>query len=49
MHGATFRLLAGSSRRPAMRHSAAALGAVAAARALDEEDRGGWASARILG
>jgi hypothetical protein len=49
MCGASFRLLAGSSRRPATSHGAAALGVVAVAHALEEEDGGGWASARLLG
>jgi hypothetical protein len=35
MHGALFRLLAGSSRWPATAHGTAALGAVVAARALE--------------
>jgi hypothetical protein len=49
MRGASFRLLAGSSWRPETAHDVAALGAVAAAQALEEEDGGGWASARLLG
>jgi hypothetical protein len=48
MRGASFWLLTGSSQWPATTHGAAALGVVAAARALDEEDGGGWADARIL-
>jgi hypothetical protein len=51
MHTTSFRLLVGSSRRPAMAHSAVVLGAVvvAAAQVLEEEDGGGWAGARLLG
>jgi hypothetical protein len=44
-----FWLLAGSSRRSALAHGTAALGALAVARALEEEDGGGWAGARLLG
>jgi hypothetical protein len=49
MRGALFRLLIGSSRWLAMAHNAAALGAMAAARALEEEDRGGWTGTCLLG
>jgi hypothetical protein len=49
MRGTSFRLLAGSSLWPAMAHGAAALGAVVAAQALEEDDGGGWAGARLLG
>jgi hypothetical protein len=42
MRCTSFRLLVGSSRRPAMAHGATALGVVAAPWALEEEDGGGW-------
>jgi hypothetical protein len=49
MRVASFRLLTGSTQQPATTHSVVAQGAVAAARALEEEDGGGWAGHEAIG
>jgi hypothetical protein len=49
MRGASFWLLAGSTQQPATTHCMVAQRAVAAARALEEEDGGGWAGCKAIG
>jgi hypothetical protein len=49
MCGASFRLLVGSSRWPAMAHGTVTLGAVVVAQADEEEDGGGCTGAGLLG